>query len=91
MGTNLKIELSDEVKLTDSVKANIYRLWDSNSLTLLGVLLGIWLAVFFGITTFLNIFLGLILATLSLVLCLVLLKWSKSRNFLINFMRKLLE
>lgn len=91
MGKTYYVNLKEEIKVSDKVKADIYRSWDSNTLTLVGILLGIWLAVFFGITSFLGIILGIIVATVFLTFCLILLKWKKSRDFLINFMRWLLE
>jgi len=67
--------------------------WDSNTITLLGILIAIFLSIFFGLLGIFNIswILSLKIASLFLIVWITIFKISASRKFLIKYMSKLLR
>ena len=88
--SDLNIDLSEKIKVIDKVKTTIEELWDSTSLTLLGVITSVALTVFFGAWSISqHPVYGLGWALLSFFIIAFLIRNKASKSILIKFSRSL--
>ena len=87
---DLNIEVNEKIKVKDEVKTSIEELWDSTSLTLLGIITSVVLTVFFGSWSISQqLLLGFLWALESFLIIFLLIKNKTSKSLLIKFSRSL--
>ncbi len=92
-GKTMTIGFEEKITITDTIKKYINLLWDSNSLTLFGVLITIFLCLLFGfISVFhLEFLCSLLLSFVITFFLIICIKTKKIKNKIIEFMRWILK